>query len=58
MDMARHEALEFMHQADGLRAAILLFGFSIGGVYSFNYAAEYPDKVAALYLDAPALDMF
>ncbi|MFD0674642.1 GDSL-type esterase/lipase family protein [Cohnella sp. GCM10027633] len=35
----------------------VLFGFSRGGLYSFNYAATYPDQVAALYLDAPALDL-
>jgi pimeloyl-ACP methyl ester carboxylesterase len=34
----------------------ILFGFSIGGIYSFNFAAEYPQQVSALYLDAPALD--
>jgi hypothetical protein len=35
----------------------VLFGFSRGGLYSFNYAAEYSDKVSGLYLDAPALDI-
>jgi len=35
----------------------VLFGFSRGGLYSFNYAAEYPEQVSGLYLDAPALDI-
>lgn len=35
----------------------VLFGFSRGGLYAFNYAAKYPDQVKLLYLDAPVLDM-
>lgn len=35
----------------------VLEGFSRGGLYAFNYAVAYPDKVAALYLDAPVLDI-
>ena len=35
----------------------VLFGFSRGGLYAFNYAAVYPEKVAVLYLDAPVLDI-
>ncbi|MBQ7720379.1 MAG: alpha/beta hydrolase [Clostridia bacterium] len=35
----------------------VLFGFSRGGLYSFNYAAKYPSCVSALYLDAPVLDI-
>jgi pimeloyl-ACP methyl ester carboxylesterase len=40
-----------------LSGRAVLFGFSRGGLYAFNYAAKYPDKVAALYLDAPVLDI-
>ena len=39
------------------KAKTILFGFSRGGLYSFNYAAEFPEKVAKLYLDAPVLDI-
>ncbi len=35
-----------------------LFGFSRGGLYACNYALAYPEDVAALYLDAPVLDLF
>ena len=35
----------------------VLFGFSRGGLYAFNYARAYPDQVALLYLDAPVLDI-
>jgi alpha-beta hydrolase superfamily lysophospholipase len=41
----------------GLAARVVLEGFSRGGLYAFNFAATYPDRVAALYLDAPALDI-
>ncbi len=35
----------------------VIFGFSRGGLYAFNYAADYPDKISGLYLDAPVLDI-
>jgi hypothetical protein len=41
----------------GLAARAVLEGFSRGGLYAFNFAADYPGRVAALYLDAPALDI-
>lgn len=51
-----HGFQTFVEKEFKLASRAVLFGFSIGGIYSFNYAAEYPDQVAALYLDAPALD--
>ncbi len=41
----------------GLAKRTVLEGFSRGGLYAFNFAATYPARVAALYLDAPALDL-
>lgn len=41
----------------GLAARVVMEGFSRGGLYAFNFAADYPERVAALYLDAPALDI-
>jgi len=35
----------------------VIFGFSRGGLYAFNYAADYPDEISGLYLDAPVLDI-
>lgn len=35
----------------------VLFGFSRGGLYAFNYALFYPEYVDKVYLDAPVLDM-
>lgn len=40
-----------------LRKKALLFGFSRGGLYAFNYALYYPEYVEKVYLDAPVLDM-
>ncbi|MCX6955060.1 MAG: prolyl oligopeptidase family serine peptidase [Verrucomicrobia bacterium] len=36
---------------------VVLEGFSRGGLYAFNYAVAHPTQVAALYLDAPVLDI-
>ncbi|RKN80503.1 GDSL-type esterase/lipase family protein [Paenibacillus ginsengarvi] len=41
----------------GLAEKAALFGFSRGGLYAFHYAAAHPEHTAALYLDAPVLDM-
>jgi pimeloyl-ACP methyl ester carboxylesterase len=41
----------------GLANRTVLEGFSRGGLYAFNYAVEHPERVAALYLDAPVLDI-
>lgn len=46
-----------LEDAWGLSPMAVLFGFSRGGLYAVNYAAEYPEKVIALYLDAPVLDI-
>ncbi|BBI35856.1 alpha/beta hydrolase family protein [Cohnella abietis] len=47
----------YVEQQFSLAERTVLFGFSRGALYSFNYAAEYSDKVAGLYLDAPSLDI-
>jgi pimeloyl-ACP methyl ester carboxylesterase len=41
----------------GLNSRAVLEGFSRGGLYAVNFAAAHPDKTAALYLDAPVLDI-
>ncbi len=35
----------------------ILFGFSRGGLYAFNYALFYPECVEKVYLDAPVLNL-
>ena len=34
----------------------VLEGFSRGGLFAFNWAAQYPDKVSCIYVDAPVCD--
>ena len=41
----------------GLAQRVVLEGFSRGGLYAFNFAVAHPTRVAALYLDAPVLDI-
>jgi pimeloyl-ACP methyl ester carboxylesterase len=41
----------------GLAKRPVLEGFSRGGLYAANFAATHPTRVAALYLDAPVLDL-
>ena len=41
----------------GLAKQAVIEGFSRGGLYAVNFAALYPDRVRALYLDAPTLDL-
>lgn len=41
----------------GLASRMVLEGFSRGGLYAVNFAAAYPQRVAALYLDAPVLNL-
>ncbi|RAP75678.1 alpha/beta fold hydrolase [Paenibacillus montanisoli] len=48
---------EYIVDEFSLEPKAVLFGFSRGGLYAFNYAAAYPDRVTALYLDAPVLDI-
>jgi pimeloyl-ACP methyl ester carboxylesterase len=52
-----HGFHNFVEKNFNLASRTILLGFSRGGFYSFNYAAKYPEKVTALYLDAPALDL-
>jgi pimeloyl-ACP methyl ester carboxylesterase len=40
-----------------LAPRVVLEGFSRGGLYAFNFAVAHPNRVAALYLDAPVLDI-
>lgn len=42
---------------NGLAPKAVLEGMSRGGVYVFNWAAENPEKVAAVYVDNPVLDL-
>lgn len=48
---------EFVTKTHRLNQRAVLEGFSRGGLYAVNFAATHPDKTAALYLDAPVLDI-
>jgi len=41
----------------GLAPRVVMEGFSRGGLYAFNFAATWPERVSALYLDAAVLDL-
>ena len=47
---------EWYSDTCGVSKKPVIFGFSRGGLYAVNYALRYPDRTAALYLDAPVLD--
>ena len=42
--------------AGGLAKKGALIGISRGGLYAYRFAAEYPDRVACIYGDAPVCD--
>lgn len=41
----------------GLKEKPILFGFSRGGLYAFNYALFYPEYISKMYLDAPVMNL-
>jgi pimeloyl-ACP methyl ester carboxylesterase len=43
-------------RAQGLAPKVALIGISRGGLYSYRWAAENPDKVSVIYGDAPVCD--
>lgn len=52
-----HRFHAFVTEKYGLSPKTILFGFSRGGLYAFNYALFYPESVEKIYLDAPVLDV-
>ena len=51
-DFCRHVTKKY-----SLEEKCVLFGFSRGGLYAFNFALYYPEYVDKIYLDAPVLDL-
>lgn len=41
-----------------LASKVTVEGFSRGGLYAFHWAAQNPEKVACLYVDAPVCNVF
>lgn len=64
-DMFGHESAicdmkkfrDYIVKEYGLAEKAVICGMSRGGLYAVNYAAEYPEDVAGLYLDAPVLNL-
>lgn len=56
IEMLHHFQI-YMTEKYKLADKAVLFGFSRGGLYAFNYAAKYPECVGLIYLDAPVLDI-
>ncbi len=48
----------FLQERYGMWPQAILLGFSRGGLYALHYAAGYPERIAALYLDAPVVDIY
>jgi len=48
---------EFLSENFGLNKKCLPVGLSCGGMHAVYFAADYPELVAALYLDAPVLNL-
>lgn len=48
---------DFLVSSFDITPKAVLVGLSRGGLYAVNYAAEYPEDVGALYLDAPVLSV-
>ena len=42
----------------GLSPKVTLEGFSRGGLFAYNWAADHPDKVACIYVDASVCNVF
>ncbi len=47
---------DYLTQQRGLNKKTVLEGFSRGGLFSLNWAARHPDRVASIYNDAPVCD--
>ena len=48
---------DFLVKERGFSPKTVLAGFSRGGLYAMNWASRHPDRVAAIYLDAPVLSI-
>lgn len=48
---------EFLHKEFGLSKTCMPVGMSCGGMQAVYFAARYPEYVAALYLDAPVMNL-
>ena len=54
---ARHRFLLQLHAKYGLERRCVPIGMSCGGLHATKYAGMYPEDVAAMYLDAPVVNL-
>lgn len=55
--VARYDKFYIKMREAGLNEKVVLEGFSRGGLIVYNWAASNVDKVAAIYADAPVMDI-
>lgn len=53
----KNEFAEFLHTEYGLSEKCVPVGMSCGGLHAVYFAAKYPHRIAALYLDAPVMNL-
>lgn len=56
-DGAKARFCDFLKEKYGLSEKCVPVGMSCGGMHAVYFAAAYPEKVSALYLDAPVLNL-
>lgn len=47
----------YLTEQRGFQKRAVLMGLSMGGLYSYRFAMEYPERVALIYGDAPVCDV-
>ncbi len=55
-DTVKNDFCQFLHDEFGLSEKCMPVGMSCGGLQAVYFAAKYPNRVTALYLDAPVLN--
>ena len=56
-DGVKDRFCDFLHKRFGLCDKCMTVGFSCGGMHAIYFAAAYPERVAAMYLDAPVMNL-
>ena len=56
-DEEKEAFCEFLHREFQLHPKCVPVGMSCGGMHAVYFAAKYPERIAALYLDAPVLNL-
>ena len=54
---AKNRLAEYLVSEYGLNEKCVPVGISCGGLHAVYFAAKYPERIAALYLDAPVMNL-